>query len=1059
MTDTPGSMDQFLRSLQERAKELGCLYRIEELLLHPDAELEVIFHGVLDAIPSGWQYPDICAAAIHHDGVDYVSTGFETTPWMLLADLIVQEEIAGTISVVYLSEMPTAEAGPFLAEEVRLLDTIANRLGHFLHYRHIRQTVKQQQAVQAGALPAAKREWEVAIDLLRQTDHHLLHRVVRKLFIRLRSVGLPEAIALQERLIEHEGLPADENRPLRKQELDLSPVVTSQIMEIAKKYFADAEILGWVHKWIQEDRSSFLLTALENPGTSLGEVSSAVRRFQQIAREGMELSPAANKEVRVSLIQRFFTDQLEYINIAKEYVDLDDFYELLNRIIFPTGSHGTLGGKSAGMFIASRIIAASTSDHDILRGIRTPKTWYLTSDGLLNFLTHNDLEELVEHKYREIDEIRREYNHIVQVFKHSRLTPEIVQGLSVALDDFEDRPLIVRSSSLLEDRFGASFSGKYKSLFLANQGTKRQRLEALMDAVAEVYSSTFGPDPIQYRAERGLLDFREEMGIMIQEVVGSRIGRYFFPAFAGVAFSNNEFRWSPRIRREDGLLRMVPGLGTRAVDRLSDDYPILLAPGQPGLRVNVTADEVMRYSPRQMDVINLETNSFETVDIRDVFREYGADIPWLNQTISLCSGGHLRTPSGLLPDLNEEDFCVTFEGLIARTPFIKQMQIVLRLLQEKLGTPVDIEFASDGRDLYLLQCRPQAYATGNVPAPIPRDFPADQVVFTANRYVSNGRLPDVTHIVYVDPLRYGDVSDLDTLRSVGRCVGRLNAILPKRRFILMGPGRWGSRGDIKLGVNVTYSEIKNTCMLVEIARKLGNYVPDLSFGTHFFQDLVESSIRYLPLYPDDEGILFNERFLAGSPSLLPELLPDFASLADVVRVIDVPACTNGRVLRVLMNADLDKAIGLLSLPTAGNDEVDDVKPPVTDAAAEEHWRWRSQMIERMAEHLNPTRFGVKRLFIIGSTKSATADASSDIDLLVHFAGTDEQRHHLLHWLDGWSVCLAEVNYQRTGVRLPRLIDARLLSDQELEEMSDEVATVAREIPLRQETGGVPSPTA
>ena len=90
-----------------------------------------------------------------------------------------------------------------------------------------------------------------------------------------------------------------------------------------------------------------------------------------------------------------------------------------------------------------------------------------------------------------------------------------MKGLSVALDDFEERPLIVRSSSLLEDRIGAAFSGKYKSVFVANQGSKQKRLDALLDAIAEVYASTFGPDPIEYRSERGLIDFGEEMGIMI----------------------------------------------------------------------------------------------------------------------------------------------------------------------------------------------------------------------------------------------------------------------------------------------------------------------------------------------------------------------------------------------------------------------------------------------------------------------------------------------------------------------------------------------------------------
>ncbi|MBK6678651.1 MAG: hypothetical protein IPG53_00820 [Ignavibacteriales bacterium] len=99
----------------------------------------------------------------------------------------------------------------------------------------------------------------------------------------------------------------------------------------------------------------------------------------------------------------------------------------------------------------------------------------------------------------------------------------------MALDDFGDRPIIVRSSSLLEDQVGSAFSGKYKSLFLANQGSKPERLSALMDAIAEVYASTFGPDPIEYRTERGLIDFHEEMGIMIMEVVGTRVGDYFFP--------------------------------------------------------------------------------------------------------------------------------------------------------------------------------------------------------------------------------------------------------------------------------------------------------------------------------------------------------------------------------------------------------------------------------------------------------------------------------------------------------------------------------------------------
>jgi pyruvate,water dikinase len=160
-------------------------------------------------------------------------------------------------------------------------------------------------------------------------------------------------------------------------------------------------------------------------------------------------------------------------------------------------------------------------------------------------------------------------------------------------------------------------------------------MAALLDAIVEVYASLFNPDSIQYRAERGLLDFQEEMGILIQEVVGSRVGPYYFPLYAGVIFSNNDYCWSSRIKREDGLVRLVMGLGTRAVDRLTDDFPVLVSPGQPGLMVNTVPDEIKRYSPKKIDVINLDKNRFETVEIAALLKEYGAYVPHLQQIVSV----------------------------------------------------------------------------------------------------------------------------------------------------------------------------------------------------------------------------------------------------------------------------------------------------------------------------------------------------------------------------------------------------------------------------------------
>ena len=184
-------------------------------------------------------------------------------------------------------------------------------------------------------------------------------------------------------------------------------------------------------------------------------------------------------------------------------------------------------------------------------------------------MSYAQLDDIFDQKYKEIDLIHQEYPYVVHIFKNSPLPPEIVKELSLALDDFGDVPLIVRSSSLLEDRMGMAFAGKYKSLFIANQGTKEERVTALVDAITEVYASMFGPDPLEYRADHELIDHHEEMGILIQEVVGTQIGHYYLPAFAGVAFSHNEFRWSSCIKMEDGLIRMI----TRFV----------FSPGQPNV--------------------------------------------------------------------------------------------------------------------------------------------------------------------------------------------------------------------------------------------------------------------------------------------------------------------------------------------------------------------------------------------------------------------------------------------------------------------------------------------
>lgn len=1057
MIDDRKRSEDLLRFFQERGKELECLYEIEEILRQHDKELEDVARSVIEVIPSGWQYPDICRVKITIGTGIYQSPGFEVTPWVHRTDIVIQDKKAGEISVYYTKEMPLSDEGPFLKQEKRLLETIASRLSGFVLHRQMKAVIREETAGDEGPTKNGAAESQVVLDLLRHTDKNLYMVIVQRMLNHLCWNGVSEAEELRSGAIENASngdmeKPGDENRPRRRQEMDVSESLGEEVFRVAVKHYTDEQILAYLQKWIQNDRLNFL-AQVSNRNLTLAEVIDAIRRYRDIAPEGIDLSPATKKGVGVSLIRRFFSTQLEYINIAKKYIEIADYFDLLDRVIFMPESHGRLGGKCAGLFLAKKIIKKSQDSNDLLREVKIPKSWYITSDVLLGYLQYNNLDEVAEQKYKDINEVRIEYPNVIQSFKNGRFPSEIVQALSMVLDEFDTMPLIIRSSSLLEDSLGAAFSGKYKSLFIANQGSKQERLEALMDAVAEVYASVLAPDPIEYRAGRGLLDFSEEMGIMIQEVIGAQIGKYFLPAFSGVALSRNEFRWSPRIKREDGLVRLVPGLGTRAVDRVSDDYPILIAPAQPGLRANVTTDEIIYYSPRYMDVINLETNTFETVAVKELLRSHGDEYALIERIVSVYDGDHLRKPIAVNMDFEKDDPVVTFDGLISDTPFVKQVNGMLNLLEDKMGTPVDIEFAHDGKDFYLLQCRPQSYSRDSAPAPIPKDVPKERTIFSADRYISNGKVPDITHIVYVDPQKYGELSDRSELLAVGRAIGKLNKLLPKRQFILMGPGRWGSRGDIKLGVSVTYSDISNTAVLIEIARKKGNYMPDLSFGTHFFQDLVEGQIRYLPLYPDDEGIAFNEKFLLGSANLLPDVLPEFDSLADVIRLVDVPKTTGGLVLRVLMNAELNEAMGILAEPgseTAAPVELVAGKESRTD----DSWIWRLKMAEFIASRLDGERFGVEGFYVFGSTKNATASLKSDIDILIHFRGSETQRKSLEIWLEGWSLCLDEMNYLRTGYRTGGLLDIHIVTDEDIANKTSyavkigAVTDAARPLPMK-----------
>jgi len=759
-------------------------------------------------------------------------------------------------------------------------------------------------------------EWEVIIDLLTKTDPILLYRLSKRMTyylfkknIRKIDELIKELENVAERSERDGGIYS--NMPHPKMSPRVLDKFVKAVFQIANENLWDEEITEQLSLWLSQERGRFLALATQNLNISLVDITTALNKFSHLPKDELCISQEEYIGLRVALIRRFLTFNLSYINIAKRYITVRDFCEIVKCVIGPGQGSGRLGGKTSGMLLAYKILESAKQEYADLE-IKVPKSWFITSDTMFDFLQYNALEEFINLKYMHIDEIRHGYPYLQHIYKNSFFSPEIEKGLSRILDEVGDKPIIIRSSSLLEDSFVASFSGKYKSLFLANTGKKEERLSAMLDAIAEVYASTFGPDPIEYRKEKGLLDFNEEMGILIQEVVGNRVGNYFFPTFAGVGFSTNEFRWSPRIRREDGAIRIVAGLGTRAVDRVSNDYPFLISPGKPGLRVNITYEDKKRYSQQKIDVLNLETNKFETLPAEELLKKYYDEIPGLNHIVSIDKDGYLSAPMAFSMNGDNSDLIVTFQGLIEKTPFLKKIKIVMELLAKAFNYPVDIEFASDGRDLYILQCRPQAYSKlMSEDISVPENISEFHKIFSASRYITTSQIRGIEYIVYIPAEKYSSLETLEDMKNIAKIVGKLNSLLPKRKFILIGPGRWGSRGDIKLGVSVTYSDINNTAMLIEVARAKGNCVPELSFGTHFFQDLVEADIRYLPLYPDIDKTIFNETFLLNSKNKLSELLPEYKDFEYIVKVINIPENFDGDTLSIIMDGKHDRALAFI----------------------------------------------------------------------------------------------------------------------------------------------------
>ncbi len=663
------------------------------------------------------------------------------------------------------------------------------------------------------------------------------------------------------------------------------------------------------------NQSCIITEILANSPWSRSETASAQLGYwtktfaaAQAAQDDFDQGQGAPEKIDAffhKILRMLISHDAKVLALAERDLTLRDLLAIRRRMI----GTGLIGGKSVGMILA-RAILRNADPERWGRLLELHDSFFVGADVFYTYLVQNGCWWMIHH--HKPSEGPDDETETARRRIHAGDFPDyIVKQYSDMLDYFGQSPVIVRSSSLLEDNFGNAFAGKYESVFCANQGGAHKRLEDFLFAVRTVYASTMGEDALAYRQGRGLMQQDEQMGLLIQRVSGNAYGSYFFPQAAGVAFSFNPYAWDPAIDPKAGMIRLVFGMGTRAVDRSDDDYTRIVALNAPTRRPESSFSAVVQYAQRRVDVLDLEANHLASVSFADV-----------------C--GHPDIPVALFASRDREQereqrgsgrgralpWVLTFDRLLTETTFVTDMRDMLRTLQDAYACPVDVEFTlnmidKDAFKINLVQCRPlQVHGTGEALGDPPADIrPGDLLLESRGAVIGNSVEMTLDWIVYVVPSVYGDMRESDRY-AVAHLIGEIMRLpaLQKKTVLLLGPGRWGTTTPA-LGVPVSFADITGVSVLGEIVAMRENLVPDVSLGTHFFNELVERDMLYLAFFPGKAGNVINTAwFETRLPSRLAEWLPAQAEWAPAVRLLDASRLPDGGRLTLNANALRQRAV-------------------------------------------------------------------------------------------------------------------------------------------------------
>ena len=612
---------------------------------------------------------------------------------------------------------------------------------------------------------------------------------------------------------------------------------------------------------------------------------------------GDEESQWAMKKLLISLI---IGREQRISELAESYFSLQDILDIASREI---GS-GFIGGKSVGMLLGRKIVerdmpqaegaVLESGDANSFQDNWEPHdSWYLGSDIFYTYIVQNDWWEL-RCRQKTPEGFFEHAAELKEKLLKGKFPGVIREQFYQMMEYYGWSPIIVRSSSLLEDNFGNAFAGKYESVFCANQGTPEERFEAFEQAVRTVYASAMSEDALVYRQGRGLAQKDEQMAILVQRVSGDHYGELFFPHIAGVGHSTNLYVWNKEMDPKAGMIRLVFGLGTRAVDRVSGDYARLVPLDQPEKGPPVHYGDERKFSQHKIDALNLRENrmtEFELETLSDQDLKTDKEIFFSEDSALLARMRELNRP------IDKTPYILDFKKLLSKTLFPGFVKNAMHTIEAAYNYPVDIEFSANFNSegvfkFNLLQCRPlQIKRTPKSPLDSTIPKPDKENIFfssVGNFMGGNVRLL-LDYVILVKPENYLALIERDKYQ-VARIIGMLNQKLKGNSVMLIGPGRWGTTTP-SLGVPVHFSELCNISVMCEVSYNQGGLIPELSFGSHFFQDIVEAEIFYAAIFDEEEDVTFNPQLITSRKNLLDEQLPSDKKWEEVVHLSKVTGLT------------------------------------------------------------------------------------------------------------------------------------------------------------------------